>query len=221
MGLIDWQHCAILPLFLQCGIPAYLQNYGDSESESIIKPSLPENFKDLDEGQKAVEQEIFQKRQSHYYYLAATVKHNNHHFDALWEDFVMLKQRLFNHASNPWQGENVTLKVDLTEAAKNWSQMVTLGTNDTSPPCPLSYSQGEVEECLNLNRKMRETNKQLQTTTESLGMGVEGWVPNERYELSKALEARMKEQALGFAESDLERRMLERHWPFDDQDEQE
>jgi hypothetical protein len=34
-GLIDWQHCAILPLFLQAGVPGSLQNYGDAVSESL------------------------------------------------------------------------------------------------------------------------------------------------------------------------------------------
>lgn len=31
-GLIDWQHCTVLPLFLQCGIPGSFQNYGDDVS---------------------------------------------------------------------------------------------------------------------------------------------------------------------------------------------
>ncbi len=34
-GLIDWQHSTVLPLFLQCGIPQSLQNYGDEISESL------------------------------------------------------------------------------------------------------------------------------------------------------------------------------------------
>jgi hypothetical protein len=37
-GLIDWQHCAILPLFLQAGITGSLQNYGDAVSESLDTP---------------------------------------------------------------------------------------------------------------------------------------------------------------------------------------
>jgi hypothetical protein len=43
-GLIDWQHCAILPLFLHAGIPGSLQNYGDTVSESLETPQLPANF---------------------------------------------------------------------------------------------------------------------------------------------------------------------------------
>ena len=116
VGLIDWQHCSVMPLFLQAGIPTYFQNYGDGDSESIVKPKLPENLDDLDGQQQAVALELFRKRQLHYYYLAATVKHNTLHFHALWEDFGMFKQRLFDHASSPWEGNNVSLKADLIEA---------------------------------------------------------------------------------------------------------
>ena len=220
-GLIDWQHCAVLPLFLQCGIPAYLQNYGDNVSESMAKPELPGNINDLNEQQQAQALELFHRRQSHYYYLAATVKYSSTHFDALWDDFVMLKQRLFHHASKPWEGENVTLKVDLIEAIKNWSKIVIPATNDAASLCPISYSQSEIEDYISLYHKMKEMEKQLETTMESLGVGSEGWVPNERYEASKALATKLKENALEFAESGLERKMLERHWPFDDQDERE
>ena len=68
---------------------------------------------------------------------------------------------------------------------------------------------------------MREIDEQEEKMKESLGVGHDGWVPNERYEESKALNAKMKAYALEFAESDFERQMLDRHWPFDDQDEQE
>ncbi|KIW39678.1 hypothetical protein, variant [Exophiala oligosperma] len=219
-GLIDWQHCSVLPLFLQCGIPTYLQNYGDEVSEGVVKPELPGNFDALNEQQQGEALETFQKRQLHYYYLAATVKRNPVHFDALWDDFTMLKQRLYTHASNPWEGDNVTLKVDLIEAEQNWSKIVT-PTGNEPPPCPISYSKAEIETCFNLYREMKEMDEQLDTTMESLGVGSEGWVPNQQYRASKALEAKIKEQALGFAESELERQMLESHWPFDDHDEGE
>ena len=63
--------------------------------------------------------------------------------------------------------------------------------------------------------------EQEETTKASLGVGHGGWVPNERYEESKALNAKVKAHALEISESDFERQMLDRHWPLDDQDEQE
>lgn len=43
VGLIDWQHGSILPLFLQAGVPKYWQNTSD-EPVIIAKPTLPFNY---------------------------------------------------------------------------------------------------------------------------------------------------------------------------------
>lgn len=51
-SLIDWQHCTILPMFLQGGIPNSLQNHGDEVLESLAKPTLPDDFDDLSEAKQ-------------------------------------------------------------------------------------------------------------------------------------------------------------------------
>ncbi|SLM33918.1 protein kinase subdomain-containing protein pkl cak fmp29 [Lasallia pustulata] len=57
---------------------------------------------------------------------------------------------------------------------------------------------------------------------EILGIvGPEGWVPLDQYEALKALNAKLKPQALEDADSDLIRVQIQEHWPFDDQDEDE
>lgn len=43
VGLIDWQHASILPMFLLAGVPQRLQNYDDPVSQSMTLPSLPED----------------------------------------------------------------------------------------------------------------------------------------------------------------------------------
>lgn len=119
VGVIDWQHCSILPLFLQSGIPKYFQNYGDEESESVRKPQFPQDFEMLDGQDQAEALELFCRWQLHFHYLAATLKSNKVHYEALTYEFGMLKQRLFRHARNPWEGDNMTLKADLIQAAQN------------------------------------------------------------------------------------------------------
>lgn len=121
-GLIDWQHCAILPLFLQCGIPNSLQNYGDSVSESLTPPELPHNFDDVSESEQ-FEQDLL--------------------YDALTDDFSAWRRKLFDHASDPWEGDNVTLKAD-----------------------PINFSEDEISECLRLNAAQIEADEQLQTCRE-------------------------------------------------------
>ncbi|KAL7773215.1 hypothetical protein CFE70_003179 [Pyrenophora teres f. teres 0-1] len=112
-GLIDWQHCAILPLFLQCGIPNSLQNYGDSVSESLVPPELPPNISELSEREQYEQVELLRRRQLHYFYVTGTEKFNLLHYQALSHEFSVIRRKIFDHASSPWEGNSVSLKADL------------------------------------------------------------------------------------------------------------
>ncbi|KAF2258835.1 kinase-like protein [Lojkania enalia] len=223
-GLIDWQHCAILPLFLQCGIPNSLQNYGDSVSESLITPELPHNFDELSESEQFEQVVLLRRRQLHYFYVAMTAKLNSTHYDALAYDFSMLRRKLFDHASYPWEGDNVTLKVDLIHLMKNWSNIAapkSSASGDARPPCPISFPEDEVSECVRLNAAQVEADEQLQACRDVIGIGPEGWVPLEQYEEIKQREIKLKADALEAAESGEERARLSEHWIFGDFDEEE
>ncbi|KAF2877511.1 hypothetical protein BDV95DRAFT_625375 [Massariosphaeria phaeospora] len=205
-GLIDWQHCAILPLFLQCGIPNSLQNYGDSVSESLVTPELPHNFDALG-GREQFEQVVrLRRRQLHYFYVSTTAKLNPTHYDALTNDFSTLRR------------DSVTLKADLIHLTKNWTNIVTSGP---SPSCPINFSEEEVSECLCLNTAQVEADEQLQACRDAIGIGPEGWVPVEQYDEIKQRESKLKAGALEAAESEEERARLCEHWIFDDYDEEE
>jgi len=82
VGLIDWQHTSILPLFLLTGIPQQLQNYDDIGSQSMTRPSLPE-LDDLDETQRSEEMELYRRRLVHYHYIKNTEKYNELYYAAL------------------------------------------------------------------------------------------------------------------------------------------
>jgi hypothetical protein len=72
----------------------------------------------------------------------------------------MFKQRLFDHASSPWEGNNVTLKADLIEATETWSKIATPAADGRVAPYPISYSKEEAAECLRLCHKVREIDGQ-------------------------------------------------------------
>lgn len=222
-GLIDWQHCAILPLFLQCGIPSSLQNYGDSISESLTTPELPPKFDELSESEQFEQVLLLRRRQLHYFYVAMTAKLNPMHYDALASDFSILRRKLFDHASYPWEGDNVTLKADLIHLMKNWSKIAApaSASGDAKTPCPIQFSEDEVFECERLNAAQIEADEQLQACRDIIGTGPEGWVPLERYEETKQREKMLKADALEAAESEEERARLSEHWIFDDFDEKE
>lgn len=217
-GLIDWQHCAILPLFLQCGIPNSLQNYGDSISESLTVPKLPPHFDKLSEIKQFEQALLLGRRQFHYFYVAMCAKTNPMHYDALASDFGTFRRKLYDHASYPWEDDNVTLKADLVRLMKSWSD---IASGEAAVPCPILFSQEEVKECERLHAAQIEADEQLQVCRDIIGTGPEGWMPSEQYEEAKQRERKLTADALEAAESEEERARLREHWIFDDFDEGE
>ena len=43
-SLLDWQHAAVLPLFLHAGMPYDIQNEEDEVSRRMTEPNLPDDF---------------------------------------------------------------------------------------------------------------------------------------------------------------------------------
>ena len=222
-SLIDWQHCAILPLFLQCGIPNSLQNYGDTISESLEVPELPPSFDGLSEREQCEQAVLLRRRQLHYYYIAMTARLNPVHYNALAHDFSIIRRKLFDHAGEPWEGDNVTLKADLIYLMENWSSITapeSSARGDSKVPCPISFTEDEATECKRLHAAQIEADEQLQACRDVIGIGPEGWVPLEQYEDTRQRERKLKAAALEAAESNEERARLEEHWIFGDFDEE-
>lgn len=112
-GIIDWQHCAVLPLFLQAKMPSHIQNFGDEDSDKDRPPKLPDSFYSLSEEEKMVEEEIYQRRQLHFFYLGSTSHDNPRHFQALNFHPYGRRATLYALARSPWEGDNVSLQAQL------------------------------------------------------------------------------------------------------------
>ncbi|KAF8256640.1 kinase-like domain-containing protein, partial [Lactarius quietus] len=157
IGLIDWQHTSILPLFLLTGIPHQLQNHADIGSQSMMWPLLPENLDDLDETQKSREMELYRRRLVHYHYVKNTEEYNELHYAALMDPVGVLRRRLFCHASDPWEGETLALKVALIQATKSWKTLTGGG-----PPCPVVFNPDDVHETMKLDAEQIEVDESLE-----------------------------------------------------------
>ncbi|KAI1932580.1 hypothetical protein LOZ65_000569 [Ophidiomyces ophidiicola] len=72
VGLIDWQYCSALPLFLAAGIPDYIQNYNDEESLRFTPPKLPDSMDEMSPNGRSAALERFRRRHLHFYYLGFT-----------------------------------------------------------------------------------------------------------------------------------------------------
>jgi hypothetical protein len=157
VGLIDWQHTSILPLFLLAGIPQQLQNYADIGSQSMTWPSLLEKLDDLDENQQSREMELYRRRLVHYHYVKNTEEYNKLHYAALTDPMGVLRRRLFGHASDPWEGETLALKVALIEATKDWKTLTGGGL-----PCPVVFDPDDVRETMKLDAEQKEADECLE-----------------------------------------------------------
>ena len=216
ISLIDWQHTSILPLFLLADVPQRLQNYDDPISQSMTRPLLPENLDDLDETQQNQEKGLYCRRILHYHYVKSTEEYNNIHYAALTDPEGTLRRRLFCYASDPWEGETLSLKVALIQATENWKTLTREGL-----PCPIAFDPEDAHKTMKLDAEQREADEYLEAFQNMIGFGAEGWVPAERYEEAMALSKEMKVAGLAAAESEEERAQVLAHWPLDDIDEEE
>ncbi|PLN78446.1 phosphotransferase family protein [Aspergillus taichungensis] len=213
VGLIDWQHASVLPLFLNAGIPKNFQNYDDPESLVFRAPPRPD-LGGLDDEEKADVLEDFRRRHIHFFYLAFTQRFNEPHFRAMEQPTNMLTRRIFIHAGEPWEGNNVPLQADLVLMTKAWHKYST-------GPCPISFPSAEADNIMRLQDMQEEVDLQLKRVRNFIGVAVDGWTIPDDYESACARSRKMRNDGLASLDTEHEREMTGRHWPFDDHDEDE
>lgn len=126
-GIIDWQHTAALPIFLQAKIPNHFQNYGDDDSENFRRPKLAEGIDVMSESDKEVEMELYRRRQVHYFYLGNTSSRNKPHFHAMGKHNLVLRNQLYDTAARPWEGDNTSLQAQLIRTLEYWPEIRVAG----------------------------------------------------------------------------------------------
>ncbi|PKY03497.1 phosphotransferase family protein [Aspergillus campestris IBT 28561] len=168
VGLIDWQHASVLPLFLTAGIPKYFQNYEDPKLLAFRPPPRPD-LSGLDDEEKADVLEDFRCRHIHFFYLAFT---------------------------QPWH-------------------------ESSSGPCPISFPSAEADDIMRLQDMQEEVDLQLKRIRSFIGVGVDGWTDPDNYEAACFRSRQMRNDGLASLNTEHEREMTGRHWPFNDHDEDE
>ncbi|GIZ44690.1 hypothetical protein CKM354_000788100 [Cercospora kikuchii] len=216
-SIIDWQHSVVFPALLNAGVPEDLNNSRDPVSKALETPRLPTNLESMTEDEQAEQLAILRERELHYEYITQTAERNPLHFEALRYPYSTGRRKLFNLASAPWQGDNIPLRSTLVFLKQHWEKF----SNAPGARCPMSFSEAEEEECLRLDDSEREAEEQMKETKELLGIGPEGWVPNDHHEAAKEAVVKMKKLALECAETEMDRIAVSEHWVFDDRDEDE
>ncbi|KAF3484439.1 protein kinase subdomain-containing protein [Arthroderma uncinatum] len=230
VGLIDWQYCSALPLFLAAGIPQYIQNYDDEESLRFTPPKLPDNLDEMSPAKRSAALETFRRRHLHFYYLGFTQRFNPDHFNALDLDSSrLLEQKTYSHAASPWEGNNAQLKADLVRIIQNWNTVVAcaesqqVGNDDScTPQCPVTFDPVEAQDALRIEGQYEEMDTQLSRIRDAIGVSVDGWTLNETFEDTVARAQEFKMMAIAsVSDNKFDQEMTEKHWPFDDFDENE
>ncbi|OOF98798.1 hypothetical protein ASPCADRAFT_140162 [Aspergillus carbonarius ITEM 5010] len=216
VGLIDWQHCSIFPLGLAAGIPKHFQNYGDPESEELKEPQLSPDFDSLPQSAQASMREIIRKRMIHFLYASFTRQMNEEHYDAIFDDLNIIRQRILESAGTPWEGDSTTLRVDIMRVIQSWP-----GFFSDFVAClpPVQYSDNDVQDTLEIYTRQQEADEAMELMRHALNVDVLGWVPNSEYDATMELAQEMKNKILEVVETDHDITAARDHFPFDNFDE--
>ena len=220
LSMLDWQHAAVLPLFLHAGMPDVIQNEEDEVSRSMAKPKLPDDFDALSEEEQGWEMELLRRRLVHYYYNLSTATYNRVHHMGLVYWLGAFCRRIFNHATAVWEGETIELLTALIEMEFAWAIFAKNGT-----PCPVVFTEGEIAAAEKLYQVLVNADKSERMLRDQVGYGGETWVPIAHYEKAKELGQKIKQMTLEVAAEDEETKegtyaAIEAHWPLDDMDEE-
>lgn len=128
---------------------------------------------------------------------------------------IALRNKLYESAGRPWEGDSISLKANLIRCAAQWAEVSTKHSTDCVG-CPLSYPVAEITQCLELDAKQIAADSRSQRLRDFVGVNIDGWVPLEEYEDAVQRAASLKSQMMAAAETDRERREVEENWPFDD-----
>ncbi|OSX65443.1 hypothetical protein POSPLADRAFT_1134045 [Postia placenta MAD-698-R-SB12] len=221
LSVLDWQHAAVLPLFLHAGMPDIIQNEEDEVSRTMVQPKLPDDFGELPEEKQEWEMELLRRRLVHYHYSLSTATHNRIHHQGLVYSLNTFRRRIFNHATAIWEGETIKLLYALIDMVSGWASFAKDGT-----PCPVAFTEDEEAAAKKLYLALANAERGERMLRDRVGYGEETWVPVARYEDAKALGQEIKRMTLKACAEDEETTgeeyaVIESNWPLDDMDEEE
>ena len=216
VGLLDWQHTSILPLYLFASIPGCLQNYDDPVSQALIPPSLPTNMNELDQHEQSCAMGVYHARLVHFLYVKNTEKYNKLYHDAMSDLVSMFMIRLFNLAGAPWEGETHALKTTLIQATEIWEMLT-----EEDKPCPIVFEPEDLHKTKELSAKLQVADENFEGLRSMIDFETETWVTNEHYTMAKDLAEKLKLRILKVIPEEDVRAKFEENWFLNDMDEED
>lgn len=93
---------------------------------------------------------------------------------------LVIRNRLYDTAGRPWEGNNTSLKAELVQTSTYWPGIATSSMQRAD--FPVTYSEAEATECLKIDAKQKEADAQMQQLRDFIGINIDGWVPTANYE---------------------------------------
>ena len=188
----------------------------------FFPPQMPRDLESMEEDERAIALEQFRRQHVHFFYLAFTQQMNESHWHALEQETSVLKRRIYHDAGSPWEGLNTPLQINIVQVVKNWSKVASANSDGSIQKCPVLLVEEEAQRITALDESLRDFDNEMERINGVLGVASDGWTPNESFESAKERAKLIKEEGLAAVSDDpwlME--MTEKHWPFDDFNEDE
>ena len=211
VGIIDWQGAKIIPLFMHTGYPPMVNNDGKRLSNPLVAPRLPD-YTNLEDGpQKDLVQYTYIQQLAYHLYTAATGACNPVHFRALKRPYLPIRRDLVKQAGYPWDGELLSLRGALINITQLWQHL----TDDSSLPCPVRFTDDEIDQNNKEKAEWDEACSDLSDLRDMLGLDEQGWVTVEMFEEAVKENEKLRKELVLQADVN-ERDEAWRSWPFKD-----
>ena len=88
------------------------------------------------------------------------------------------------------------------------------------PLSPVSFTECDTHRTTMVLQQQEDTDTQLETVQNAIGVSADGWTSNEEYEGALEWARILKKQGVESLDTEEEKELTLKHWPFDDFDEE-
>ncbi|DAA72768.1 TPA_exp: Uncharacterized protein A8136_5437 [Trichophyton benhamiae CBS 112371] len=213
VGIIDWQSTQISPLFDHCMDPAFLEYDGSPIGDSLKRPELPENMKQLSESEKNdTIKQYLNKSVMVAWRMLVKNKNPSQYAAMMFENttkgyLLLLSRRLYELGEPQFRALSLDLQKEWLKSNANEEQKF-----------PLSFSpEQEIE--INADRELSALSSEvMKSIQQRLGRiwPDKALAEHDDYQQLKPLLAQIKEElASELVKAPEEKAEFEKFWPFD------
>lgn len=209
--VIDWQSAAILPFFYHCGVATMFRHEGPVSGDMTAWPRRPENYHSLEQDEKDKIDNLIGSECLHKYYLAITHNRNPRHRTALQlHNEVRTQPRRI--VQNVWKdGDVFFLRRALIRIVNEWESLC-----PDSGPAPVSFNEQDMALHAHEEENRGHVSEVLTLFRNNWGLPPDGSVKPAAFDEVQAELTRMRDAFVAAADTEDDRLLAEKLWPYQD-----